>query len=306
MKKLFPFFLSLSLILSSCAQTSIPEEEVVSTQSHRSYEIEVTSDPSTFETGMDGVFTYKIKNDLGEVLKDFEVAHEKIMHFILVRKDLQEFQHVHPTYNENSGEFSINLVFAEAGPYRLFPDFTPGADNLQQLPVTLSYDLDVGDTSAYVSENLLANTLPVDMAESYEVEYTFDQLNLEPQGPVEYTLTIKKNGQIVDTLEPYLGAMGHSVILREGAVDFIHAHAESAGHDMSSMGEMSETSSISFATNFPEAGMYKIFTQFQHEEKVVTTEYIIEVGGLEEAASQAETSDQEEPVLEMDHSMMGH
>ena len=75
------------------------------------------------------------------------------------------------------------------------------------------------------------------------------------------------------------------MILKEGTLDFIHTHAlENTGKD-----------AVEFVTAFPTAGRYKIFTQFQHEGKVMTTDYVIEV----QDASGTGT-----PSIGMDHS--GH
>ena len=75
-------------------------------------------------------------------------------------------------------------------------------------------------------------------------------------------------------LETYLGALGHSVILKERSLDYIHTHAEGGDHNEHGSGSPSE---ISFFTEFPLEGKYKIYTQFQHEGKVMTTVYVVEV-----------------------------
>ena len=118
-------------------------------QSHRSYDVQVTSGTDNIQPGQAIKVTFKIVNDKKEVVKDFTVAHEKLMHFILVRKDLQNFQHLHPDFNQQTGEFAVNATFPSDGPYRLFPDFTPTPENPMKLPVTVSYDVNVGDQSKY-------------------------------------------------------------------------------------------------------------------------------------------------------------
>ena len=82
-------------------------------QSRRSYEIEITRKPNADQITLSQPSTikYKIKNDRGEIVKDFAIAHEKIMHFIVVRKDLQQFQHLHPDFNKENGEFIVNVIF---------------------------------------------------------------------------------------------------------------------------------------------------------------------------------------------------
>src|ERR671915_517783 len=191
-------------------------------QSHRSYAIDVTEKPMAKQITLNEPTTikYRIKNDQGNIVTDFAIAHEKVMHFIVVRKDLTQFQHLHPDFNQETGEFRVAVAFPALGPYRFFADFTPGTDNPMQLPVTL---------------------------------------------------------------ENYLGALGHSVVLKAETLDYIHTHAgeqgdamehgEHGGHAM----PPAQENKIDFSTTFPDAGIYRIFTQFQHQGNVLTTAYTVAV-----------------------------
>ena len=255
-------------------------------QFHRSYKIEVTSDTANIKPDQKIIIKYKIKNDKGEILKNYETAHEKIMHFIIVRKDLHYFQHLHPDFNKSVGEFSVEITFPQDGQYRLFPDFTPGQDNPQKLPVTVYHDVDVGNSSKYYAQSVVPDREQVKTYGDYEITTTFPK-DAKKQTEIIYSLNIAKNGKPVTNLENYLGALGHSVILQEGTLDFIHTHAldlkDSAqrGHgaqsEHGSTGDIARGPKVSFATTFPQAGIYKIFTQFQHEGKVQIADYVIEV-----------------------------
>jgi hypothetical protein len=248
-------------------------------QSHRSYEIEVIEKPKPDEIKLNKPVTlkYKIKNDKGEVVKDFIIAHDKLMHFIIVREDLMQFQHLHPSFDKTTGEFKIDINFKENGPYRFFADFTPATDNPMKLPVTVFNDLNVGNISNFQPKEILVNTNSnVIAAPDYLVQYSFSN-NLESQIPATYSLIIEQENKPV-ALEKYLGALGHSVILKEGSLDYIHAHA--GEHALSGrVHEGHETSSnkIDFTTTFPSSGKYKIFTQFQHQGKVITTDYVVDI-----------------------------
>ena len=258
------------LLLTGCTTQNEP------IQSHRSYELQITSDTDNLQPQQQTTLTYKIKNDKGEILKNYEIAHEKIMHLIVVRKDLQQFQHVHPEFDSLTGEFTVQLTFPTEGPYRIFPDFTPGDDNPQKLAITVYEDINVGNIKNYKPTQLEPDARVTKTVYGYEVAFNF--LNLKSKQESQYSLSIKKNGQPVADLQQYLGALGHSVILKEGTLDFIHTHALEAGH---SMGHGSVSSAkgpeIHFAATFPEPGNYKIFTQFKHKGKVITTDYVIEV-----------------------------
>lgn len=251
-------------------------------QSHRSYTVQITSDTSNIKPGQATKITYKIVNEKKEVLKDFAVAHEKLMHFILVRKDLQQFQHLHPDFNQQTGEFSINITFPTDGPYRLFPDFTPTPENPQKLPVTVTYDVNVGDLGKYKPQAVNTDTNSTKTVDGYTVYYDFPE-TIKAQTQIDYDLSVEKDNSYVN-LEQYLGAMGHGVIIKEGNLDFIHTHAgemDMAGMDnmgTDSMGQMNhggEPNVIDFSTSFPEPGTYRIFTQFQVKGKVITTDYAV-------------------------------
>lgn len=253
-------------------------------QSHRGYNLQLTSSADNIKPGQPTKISYKVTNDKGEVLKDFTVAHEKIMHFILVRKDLQGFQHLHPEFNQGTGEFSVNVTFPTDGPYRIFPDFTPTPENPQKLTVTLNQDINVGDLSKYKPQALIVDTSTTKTASGFNIDYFFG-MTPRAGAQLDYGLTVsdpKVDEQI--QLENYLGAMGHGVIIKEDNLDFIHTHAE--GMNMEGMegmtasehaGHVGEPDTVDFSTTFPEAGKYKIFTQFQVKGKVVTSDYVIKV-----------------------------
>ncbi len=250
-------------------------------QSHRGYGLELTSQTQNIKPGQATKVSYKITNDKGEVVKDFTVAHEKIMHFIVVRKDLQQFQHLHPDFNSQTGEFSVHVTFPTDGPYRIFPDFTPTPENPQKLTVTLNEDINVGDQNKYKAVAVTPDTKTSKAAGAYTVDYYFPD-TLKSQTNLEYGLTASLPNELVE-LEPYLGAMGHSVIIKEGSLDFIHAHAgemmnmEGMSPGDPHAGHQGEPDTINFSTTFPEAGIYKIFTQFQHAAKVITTDYAVKI-----------------------------
>lgn len=268
-------------------------------QSHRNYEIDVVSGIGSIEPGKSVRIVYRIKNDQGKIIKDFETVHEKMMHFIVVRKDLQQFQHLHPTLDKGTGEFSVDVTFASDGSYRIFPDFTPAIseDNPQKLPVTVFANVSVGDLSKYKPVEIKPDTQKEKTRGEYSIFTLMTQKEeIRAAESLTYSLSIKKNNEFVYDLQPYLGALGHSVILKADTLDFIHTHAvaqppeemqdssmqDAPGHtghhggDVGS-GDQETGPIIYFASTFPEPGLYKLFTQFQHEDKVITIDYAVEV-----------------------------
>lgn len=253
-------------------------------QSHRSYEMELIQKPSADQIVLNQPFAikYRIKNDKGGIVKDFDFFHNKLMHFIVIRKDLMQFQHLHPNFDKNTGEFGVDVVLTVDGPYRIFADFTPNNDNPQKLPITVFNDLNVGDVSNFQPHAVIPDPREeVIVPPDYQVSYSFPT-DLKSQTPITFSLLIEQNDQPV-ILEKYLGALGHSVILKEGSLNYIHTHAGEQNetgptdHSNHTIDTVQENNKIDFSTAFPETGIYKIFTEFQHQGKVNTSEYVIEV-----------------------------
>jgi hypothetical protein len=71
----------------------------------------------------DEPFSFRIVDARGRPVRDFDVRHERRMHFIVVRRDLTRFQHLHPTMRPD-GTWSTDVDFGQGGTYRLFADFT--------------------------------------------------------------------------------------------------------------------------------------------------------------------------------------
>jgi len=255
----------------------------------QTYTLTVISPTTSIEAGVPNRVAYQITDPSGKVLRDFETVHDRIMHLIVVRTDLGNFQHLHPVFNHETGEFDIDIVFPTSGEYRLIADFTvaQGGSSPQKLTVVATANLTVGNSEEYQPRPVEVDTIAAKRVGDYKVAFTFPE-KMHPHVPLDYSLTIQKDLQAVTDLEPYLGALGHSVILKEGTLHFIHTHPKEERHRSDSREHMhhehdmhSMTTSttggptIIFSAQFPEEGVYKVFTQFQHQSKVITAEYAI-------------------------------
>jgi hypothetical protein len=84
--------------------------------------------------------------------------------------------------------------------------------------------------------------------------------------PVRFTVT--RDGRKLGSVEPYLGAGGHLVALREHDQAFLHTHPE---------GEPGGSGPISFGVEYPTPGRYRLFLQFKHRGEVRTAAFTQEV-----------------------------
>jgi hypothetical protein len=244
-------------------------------QSHRSYCMEVTSKENVYSSLTPTEYSFNIIDDRGNVIKDFAITHTKPMHVIVVRKDLAYFQHVHPLFNQQTGVFTFSdLTFPTDGTYRIFADFAVNGGQIDlamgtPLATTSFVDVAVGQAENYEPKSL-GGPERMKIFDGYTIVLSTDASQIKSGKATTMTFKLAENGKAITDLEPYLGALGHSVVLREGNLDFIHAHPI---EDVSKP----QTGKVDFMVDFPESGRYKIFTQFQRNEKVITTDFVINV-----------------------------
>ncbi|NER94702.1 MAG: hypothetical protein F6J86_12820 [Symploca sp. SIO1B1] len=201
----------------------------------------------------------------GKAVDNFEIFQEKIMHLIVVSDDLQFYDHIHPEYQEN-GSFEVEATFPQPGNYTLFSDYKPSGQN-EQVSVLQA---EVSGNSPTTPEVDLNRTKTFD---DTEVELTLSQPTLKAGEEVTVIFNIKDkaSNQAVKDLQPYLGELGHLVIVKNSSsltrADYIHAHA------------LKDTSDgqVHFVTSFPESGKYKAWGQFNRKGKIVTADFWLDV-----------------------------
>ena len=217
------------------------------------YTLQVSS--KTLEAGREEAFGLRILNRGGHTVRDFDEQHGERMHLMVVRRDLIHYQHLHPSLGTD-GTWSVPLALPEPGVYRAFADFSVGGESL-----TLGADLHVPGEMGLAS---LPDPTSLARAEGYEVE--LDAGTLTAGAASSLTFCIAQEGQDVEELEPYLGALGHLVALREGDLAFLHVHPTGG-----------VGARIMFHAVFPSMGRYRLFLQFAHDGQVRTVDFTTEI-----------------------------
>ncbi len=204
--------------------------------------------------GQRAPFRFQILNERGEAQRSFDRQHDREMHLIVVARDLSGFQHLHPDRHAD-GTWEVQLELQAAGVYRAFADFSVGGN-----PLTLGADL-------FVSGEFRPRPLPEPSPRS-RTDGGYAVVLRDPGGAVEASSALEfevhRGDDLVRDLEPYLGARGHLVALREGDLAFLHVHPRDAAV---------EGDAITFDAHFPSAGRYRLFLQFQHEGQVRTAAF---------------------------------
>ncbi len=219
----------------------------------------LTPTSTTLATGTTSPFAFRIIGPDGAAVTAFDVEHEKRMHFILVRRDTAGYQHLHPQLGAD-GTWTVPLSVPEAGSYRAFADFTPAGGTGTTLGVDLVAPGDFRPVPHPESR--------VAAVDGYQVALTGD---LVPGRSSKVTATVTRNGAEVADLQPYLGAYGHLVALRQGDLAYLHVHPDGAPGD----GKTSAGPAVTFFAEVPSAGGYRLFLDFRHGGAVHTAEFTV-------------------------------
>ncbi len=209
----------------------------------------------------EGTLAFTIVDESGHPVEEYIESHEKPLHLIVVRTDGSHFRHVHPTLE--AGTWSLPWAWQAAGSYRIYADFT---DATGQRPTTLTTTVDVGGefTTAPTTGQLRSTTV-----DGMTVTVDGDLVAGEERS---LTLRVERDGEPVTTLEPYLGAFGHLVVLREGDLAYLHAHPEG---DHPEPGRLSGPE-VGFSVTAPTAGRYFLYLDFQVDGAVHTAHLALE------------------------------
>jgi hypothetical protein len=204
-------------------------------------------------------FRFTVTGPDGAPVTDYTPTHDKKLHFIVVRRDMTGFQHLHPTELGN-GTWAVRLTLPTAGPYRAFADFAPhGA----RQAMTLGMDLSA--PGAYQPRALPA---PSRSASVDGYTLTLDG-ELRAGRSSRLTFTVSRNGTPVADLQPYLAAYGHLVVLRADDLAYLHVHPDGApGDNRTTPGPQ-----VTFFAEVPGPGPYRLFLDFQHQNTVRTAEF---------------------------------
>lgn len=240
-------------------------------QSHRSFSLQAVG-ARDYAAGVAVPYAFMIVDDQGQTVKDFAITHEKKMHVIIVRHDLKNFQHLHPEFDEASGHFMLPEVrFPEGGTYRIFADFAPLAAQRdahgQPLAVTVSEDVDVAGPAS--SAGVVDTQRRSFVTNGHAVTLATVPTSPRSGETVRLRFMVQENGRAVTTLEPYLGALGHVVVIHQGDLEYIHTHPVTE--------QQAADGVVEFEVVFPTAGTYKLFGQFQDKGVVLTSEFGVTV-----------------------------
>ncbi|MFC6825426.1 hypothetical protein [Halopelagius fulvigenes] len=208
------------------------------------------------DAGVRREWTYRIRDEDGDAVTEFEETHDRLAHLVLVRRDLTRFQHLHPELRAD-GTWSVEFSLPDPGVYRGFVDVLVGGR-----PTTLGADLLVSGAADYDAPPEPTREVTVD---GYDL--TMTPGDVAPNENVTLEFEVRTDGSAA-RLDPYLGALGHLVALRDGDLAYLHVHPEETDP---------EDGLVRFAVRFPTAGRYRLFLQAKPRGELITASFDVVV-----------------------------
>jgi hypothetical protein len=193
--------------------------------------------------------SFQVRDQDGRAVTTFDTKHEKDLHLIVLdTRDLTDFQHVHPS-RAADGTWSARLVLQSGTSYRMYADgSTQGQDFVATADIhTTGHHPGPGGVPEPATRDRV-DRLTVDLANGHD----------------SARLTVTRDGRPVD-LEPYLGALGHLVVVRVDDLSYLHVHPE-------------EGATPTFAVAGLAPGRYRYFFDFKVGGVVRTAAYTVDIG----------------------------
>lgn len=267
--------------------------------------------PVPYNTGIPLSLDFFVNQKPGNVpvlASQLQLEHEKLMHVIGVRSDMNEFFHIHPEFlADNPSIFSIDHIFNKPGSYKIWSEVKKDGVNYS-----------FGHPEVNVNGSGLKEEKPFDKTQGKQVSFSRNiiignyQVSVETGDTVvmarevDISFDIHSLTGMEIEVEQYLGADMHLSIIKDDWKQFMHVHPEGHSHSQApdlinvalahsgtedepaGATDEHQTSSsgdevISFHVTFPEAGLYKAFAQFRPKgidlppDEALTAEFWIQV-----------------------------
>jgi hypothetical protein len=248
--------------------------------------IDIETIPPSLKAGSPAEILFIMRDSEDEPLQGLTIIHDRLVHVVIASADFSVFAHIHP---EDSGpitdemrkkaEYPVRFTFPKAGKYLIAADAAADGrpfsehftEDVAGSPKMGSFVKDLSREKKFVDLDVALSTVPDRIAAGKEVVLKY---------------MIRKDGEPVKDLEPYLAAMMHVAIISSNLDEFIHAHGGPPGvdpghHHMEHAMHMRVPEKfgpeIDVPVVFPEKGLYQIFSQVKHKEKVILMSFMVEV-----------------------------
>ena len=258
----------------------------------RDYQLDFRTVPAVVKPGQKTRLLFRIFHPgSGEAIKKFEVVHERQYHLFVISQDMDFFQHIHPE-EQLDGAWSIDVTLPKAGYYKILSDFMPSGGSSQFIArplVTAGYAGDLAADSARLAPDTSATKTVDDITAT--LSYDPQTFIVGLYGHLNFHLTDTATGRPITDLQTYLGAFGHTLIMSEDMVDYVHSHPldilakpdDDGGPPQflippgADLEKLRGGPDVTFEGLMPKPGHYRAWTQFRRNDKIHTFAFTFNV-----------------------------
>ena len=232
------------------------------------YSVEVVTDPAVIVPNQQITAHITVRDKRNrKIVKKFQIVQEKLMHLVVIGRDLSTYQHIHPE-QQPDGTFVVTFMLPKEGAYTLYFGYSP-PDYLENLSiVTLK------------TQNAPSTEQAALVVDGQTKKVRDLQISLIPTGVISRTSTVDfsytftdMQGKPASNIQSYLGAFGHLAIVSEDSKTYLHVHPIDVPIAISQLGGPV----VRFSTFFQQKGKYKLFGQFKQNDETFVVEHVIEV-----------------------------
>jgi Heavy metal binding domain len=255
---------------SRCAMALVPGDPLDA----REYLVDMKASPQAIRAAQPVKLSFIVRDpETHDAVRSFATVHEKQFHLFVVSHDLAHYDHVHPDMQPD-GSWTIDLTLPRSGYYKLITDFLPIGGTPQIVPRLLA-TVDAGDLAA--ARARLADEGLVKAAASMGVALSLpaDGLVAGRDETLRYHVVDATSGRPVTDLEPYLAAFGHTLILSEDTLEYVHAHPVEQLPENTAV--VAGGPDLTFKALLPKAGRYRLWTQLKRGGVVTTVPFTVTV-----------------------------
>jgi hypothetical protein len=208
---------------------------------------------------------------------ELQLTHERLIHVFAIGEDLDSFAHIHPEEYpggmdaKEMGIYKFRHAFPYAGRNIVVVDYmVNGIPTMQKFEVQVS-----GEHPATKNLSDLSREKTVG---DYTIKLETEK-NIQVGKETQLDFYIEENHKPVTDLQMYLGSEVHVFIVHENLTEMDHTHTYIPGHGIhvANMTQRYTGPRIPVRHAFTSEGIHAIFAQFKHNDKVITTKFLVDV-----------------------------
>lgn len=247
--------------------------------------LEWRSRPEVPKAGLPALWGLKIldlrtsKDDL-KGIRTYDAPHAVALHLFIVSRDGRDYAHFYPEPRDY-GNFLVRPVIPRSGPHQLFVDFTPidgyatmhsqkfivAGPNRPQLPKLMPDAAQNGWLESKAQAREEQSFAPKADAPAYVVQLQ----NIKWQAKQKLTFKTRvlndKNVPLSD-LQLHLSGAAYGLAISDDGQQFVRLEASPRAP---------KALETTFAGTFPRPGLYRLWLEFRHADKVIVAPFTIRV-----------------------------